>query len=99
MLMLTPTAAEAVRTITSAEGAPADAGLRFSTTDDAGTLELTVAAAPAEQDQVLTAEGSRIFLDAQAAAFLDDKILDTGLDSEGQGTFVLAQQEQGPPGS
>ncbi|ATL70494.1 hypothetical protein IU500_07795 [Nocardia terpenica] len=93
MLMLTPDAIEAVRTITSAEGTPTEAGLRISTDDGAETLQLAVASAPAEQDQVLTAEGSRIFLDEQAAAFLDDKILDTGLDADGQGTFVLAQQD------
>jgi iron-sulfur cluster assembly protein len=98
MLMLTPNAIEAVRTITSAEGTPTDAGLRISTTDGAETMSLAIAAEPAEQDQVLTAEGSRIFLDEQAAAFLDDKILDTGLDPNGQGTFVLAQQDQSGTG-
>ncbi|MEV6325794.1 hypothetical protein AB0M45_32205 [Nocardia sp. NPDC051787] len=98
MLMITPAAIEAVRSITSAEGTPADAGLRISTVDDAETLQLAVAAGPAEQDQVLDAEGSRIYLDQQAAAFLDDKILDTGLDSNGQGTFVLAQQDQDTSG-
>ncbi|WP_454197334.1 hypothetical protein [Nocardia sp. Marseille-Q1738] len=94
MLMITPAAIEAVRSITSVEGAPEDAGLRISTADDAETLQLAVAAEPAEQDQVLDAEGSRIFLDQQAAAFLDDKILDTGLTPNGQGTFVLAQQDR-----
>ncbi|WP_330230519.1 hypothetical protein OHA40_31925 [Nocardia sp. NBC_00508] len=93
MLMITPAAIEAVRSITSADGTPEDAGLRISTADGAETLQLAVSAGPAEQDQVLNAEGSRIFLDEQAAAFLDDKILDTGLDSNGQGTFVLAQQD------
>ena len=99
MLMLTPTAIEVVRNITSAEGTPADAGLRIFTDDEADTLQLTVAAIPAEQDQVLSAEGSRIFLDQQAAAFLDDKILDAGLDPNGQSTFVLAQQEQDTSGN
>ncbi|MFI5782988.1 hypothetical protein [Nocardia sp. NPDC051570] len=94
MLMLTPTALEAVRTLTSAEGTPQDAGLRIFTDDGDQSLQLAVAAVPAEQDQVLSAEGSRIFLDEKAAAFLDDKILDTGLDSDGQGAFVLAQQDR-----
>ncbi|RDI65103.1 hypothetical protein [Nocardia pseudobrasiliensis] len=97
MLMLTPTALEAVRTLTSAEGTPQEAGLRIYA-DEEQSLQLAVAAAPAEQDQVLDAEGSRIFLDQQAAAFLDDKILDTGLDADGQGAFVLAQQEQDAAG-
>lgn len=94
MLMLTPTAIEVVRDITSAEGTPDTAGLRISTTDGAETLELAVAPEPFDQDQVLSAEGSRVFLDQQAAEFLDDKILDAGVDPNGQGTFVLAQQGQ-----
>lgn len=98
MLLLTPTAIEAVRTITSVEGTPTDAGLRISTTEGAETLQMAVAAGPDEQDQVLTAEGARVFLDEQAAAFLDDKILDTGLDPNGEGGFVLAKQDQSTTG-
>ncbi|WP_062990842.1 hypothetical protein [Nocardia anaemiae] len=94
MLMLTPTAIEAVRTITSTADAPMDAGLRISATDGAETLQMAVTAGPDEQDQVVTAQGARVFLDEQAAAFLDDKILDTGQDPHGQGGFVLAQQDQ-----
>ncbi|MFD6156705.1 hypothetical protein ACFWF7_19220 [Nocardia sp. NPDC060256] len=94
MLMLTPTAIEVVRNITSGEGAPEEAGLRISTADGAETLQLEVTAVPAEQDQILTAEGSRIFLDRAAAEFLDDKVLDTGTDRNGEGGFVIAQQSQ-----
>ncbi|MEV2222832.1 hypothetical protein AB0E01_23500 [Nocardia vinacea] len=98
MLLLTPTAIEAVRTITSAEGTPTDAGLRISTTDGFETLQMAVTAGPDEQDQVLTAEGARVFLDEQAAAFLNDKILDTGVDPNGEGGFVLAKQDQSTTG-
>jgi Fe-S cluster assembly iron-binding protein IscA len=98
MLMLTPTALEAVRTITSTEGSPEGAGLRIFTAAGAETLQLSVAAAPAEQDQVLAAEGSRIFLDEQAATLLDDKILDTELDQNGNGSFVVLPQGQNTPG-
>ncbi|WP_216892440.1 hypothetical protein [Nocardia alni] len=98
MLMLTPTAVEAVRTLTSTEGAQTDAGLRISATGGANTLSMAVATRPAEQDQIITTEGSRIFLDEQAAALLDDKILDTGLDPDGQGGFVLAEQDHGATG-
>ncbi|MCU1644156.1 MAG: hypothetical protein JWN03_4431 [Nocardia sp.] len=98
MLTLTPTAIEVVRTITHAEGMPEDAGLRIFTADGSTTLQLAVAAVPAEQDQVLTAEGSRLFLDQQAAAFLNDKVLDTGQDPNGEGGFVISQQNQDPLG-
>ncbi|WP_433723140.1 hypothetical protein ACQP0C_23550 [Nocardia sp. CA-129566] len=92
MLLLTPTAIEAVRTITCTEDAPMEAGLRISAAD--GALQMAVTAGPEEQDQVVTAQGARVFLDEQAAAFLDDKILDTGQDPHGQGGFVLAEQDQ-----
>ncbi|MFX0578425.1 hypothetical protein [Nocardia nepalensis] len=94
MLLLTPTAIEAVRTITSTGDAPMEAGLRISATDGAETLQMAVTAGPEEQDRVVTTQGARVFLDEQAAAFLDDKILDTGQDHDGQGGFVLAQQDQ-----
>ncbi|NKY53579.1 hypothetical protein [Nocardia vermiculata] len=93
MLMLTPTALEAVRTITDADGMPDGAGLRITTTDGAETLQLAVAESPAEQDQIVNPDGPRVFLDEQVVGFLDDKILDTGLDPQGQGTFVLAMQD------
>ncbi|MBB5916525.1 Fe-S cluster assembly iron-binding protein IscA [Nocardia transvalensis] len=96
MLMLTPTAIEVVRTITSAEGTPQDAGLRIFTDDGAETLQLALAAEPAETDKIMDAEGSRIFLDQQAAAYLDDKILDAGVDGNGQSSFVLGSQGSEP---
>ncbi|WP_216903137.1 hypothetical protein [Nocardia alni] len=94
MLMLTPTAVQAVRAITDAQGSPEGSGLRIFTAAGAETLQLSVAEAPAEQDQVLAAEGSRIFLDEQAANMLDDKILDTELDKDGNGAFVVLPQGQ-----
>ncbi|MFI6866622.1 hypothetical protein [Nocardia sp. NPDC050406] len=97
MLMVTPTAIEAVRTITSAEGTPSDAGLRISSNDGAATLSLAIVEGPADQDQVLAVEGTRIFLDEQVAGFLEDKVLDTGLDPNGQGTFILGQQDGDAP--
>lgn len=93
MLMLTPTAVAAVRTLTSGEGTPIDAGLRIFATGGTDAFSMAITAEPAEQDQVLDTQGSRIFLDEQAAAFLDDKILDTGTDLDGQGGFILAEQD------
>jgi iron-sulfur cluster assembly protein len=92
MLLLTPTALEAVRTITAAQDAPEDSGLRIFAAADTEELQLSVAAAPADNDQVLTAEGSRIFLDQRAAAQLDDKVLDTQTDADGNGAFVIVPQ-------
>lgn len=95
MLILTPTAVEAVRDITSAKGAPGDAGLRITTPDDAESFQLAVADGPSDDDEVLTAEGARVFMDRRSAEFFDDKILDAGLDSTGNATFVVGPQATG----
>lgn len=92
MLMLTPMAVKAVRDITSTEGGPQDAGLRITTADHAETFRLRVADGPAEHDEVLNAEGARIFMDHDSAEYFDDKILDTGVDTNGNATFVVGPQ-------
>ncbi|MBO0853058.1 MAG: hypothetical protein J2P18_04750 [Nocardia sp.] len=97
MLMLSPTAVAAVRLITSSEGSPQGAGLRIFTAPEAQTLQLEVAEEPADQDQVLTAEGTRVFLDHDAATLLDDKILDAQTDPNGNEAFVVLPQPKQPP--
>lgn len=92
MLMLTPTAVQAVREITSGEGAPQEAGLRITTADEAESFRLVIAAGPSADDEVLTADGARIYLDQQSAAYFDDKILDTGIDEKGNPSFVIGPQ-------
>ncbi|MGH3622205.1 MAG: hypothetical protein ACRDQ5_10495 [Sciscionella sp.] len=96
MLALTPTALKVVRSITEDETTPDGAGLRIATSPDnttEGALELSVATAPAADDQVLTGEGARIFLEPSAAVYLDDKVLDADVDESGQPTFALAEQD------
>lgn len=98
MLALTPTAIEVVRTIMAAEGVPDGAGLRFSAANGAnpGELQMTIASGPEQDDQVLIGEGAQVFLDQQAALFLDDKILDAEVDEEGQLSFALGEQAAPP---
>jgi Fe-S cluster assembly iron-binding protein IscA len=58
---------------------PKGSGLRISATHDthgSPALALDLAAEPAAGDDVLDDDGSRVFLEAGAAALLDDKILD-----------------------
>lgn len=93
MLSLTPTALEVVRHLTTDSDVPAGTGLRIANQD--GRLALTLAAEPAAQDRVITGEGTRLFLDDEAATYLDDKILDAAVDDEGNTTFTLASQQ--PP--
>ncbi|MCO1578670.1 MULTISPECIES: iron-sulfur cluster biosynthesis protein [unclassified Crossiella] len=98
MLALTPTAIEVVRTIMAADGVPDGSGLRFSASgvDHPGELQMTIAPAPEQDDQVLVGEGAHVFLDPQAAEFLDDKILDAEVDEQGQLSFALGEQAAPP---
>jgi Fe-S cluster assembly iron-binding protein IscA len=79
MLTLTQSAKEMVRDIVDAGEAPEGSGLRIATAEDADgepALSLEVASAPAEGDQVVDEDGTRVFLEPAAASLLDDKVLD-----------------------
>ena len=93
MLAMTDAAAEAITALTAQEEG---AGLRFAVqeeSDEGAQLALSVAAAPEQEDQVLGTEGgARVFLETQAATFLDDKVLDVQQDDEGQLNFAVMQQ-------
>jgi Fe-S cluster assembly iron-binding protein IscA len=80
MLTLTESAKELVRDMVSAEDAPEGSGLRIAAAQDEGggpALSLELASEPIEGDQVLDDDGTRVFLEPEAASLLDDKILDT----------------------
>lgn len=95
MLVLTEAAAEVVKSVTSTPQAP-DAGLRIASAvaepDSPGALQVSAAPGPSENDQVVEANGARVFLEMQAAAYLDDKVLDASFDQEGKAFFSLGVQ-------
>ena len=79
MLTLTEAAKEMVRDMVSAGDAPEGSGLRIAAAhdEDGGpALSLELANEPAEGDQVLDEDGTRVFLEPAAASLLDDKVLD-----------------------
>ena len=94
MLALTDRAVEAVRDIvSSADGAPETSGLRL-TAERAGTqasFKLRVVPLPAEDDEVIEEHGARVFVEAEAAALLDDKVLDARVDQD-QVAFTVVDQ-------
>lgn len=93
MLVLTPTAVAVVNNLTTATDRPDGAGLRISAqTRGEGGLLVEIAPGPAENDEVLSGSGARVFLDPDAASYLDDKVLDANLDDEGGATFLLGTQ-------
>ena len=99
MLVLTEAAAEVVKSVTSAPQAPGGAGLRIASSapepESPGALQLTAATGPGENDQVIEAAGARVFLEPQAAIFLEDKILDARVDEQGEAHFSLGMQDPG----
>jgi iron-sulfur cluster assembly protein len=97
MLVLTETAAEVVKALTTTEQAPEGAGLRIASSApepaDPGALQVSAAAGPSENDQVIEAAGAHLYLEPKAAAYLEDKVLDAQVDGQGQAHFSLGLQD------
>jgi Fe-S cluster assembly iron-binding protein IscA len=96
MLVLTEAAAQVVKSVTETPQAPDGTGLRITqSAPEPNALQLAAAASPGDQDQIVEAAGARVFLDPQAAAYLDDKVLDAEVDTEGKVRFTLGTQGPG----
>ena len=79
MLVLTETAKELVRDMVTTGDAPEGSGVRIAAAhdEDGGpALSIEVAREPSEGDEVLEEDGTRVFLEPEAASLLDDKVLD-----------------------
>lgn len=89
MLTLTENASTIVKTLT--EQAPQDeAGLRISSSNPEHTaFAAAVTPAPEPADQVVETGGARLFLEEEAAAVLDDKVLDAQVDDQGAVSFAI----------
>jgi Fe-S cluster assembly iron-binding protein IscA len=96
MLTVTEAAAEAITALTAQEGAE-ESGLRFalqSMENEGAQLALSVAPAPEDGDRVVgTDGGAKVFLEPQAAALLDDKVLDVQQDETGDVAFAVLPQQ------
>lgn len=97
MLTLSPSAVEAVDSLLQNPEVPDEAGLRIGT---AGASQFTVGIAPepAPGDQVIEEGGARVFVEAEAAAILDQAELDARREGD-QIAFGLtsAGPENGSP--
>lgn len=95
MLIVTERATNVIRSIPERPEYPDTAGLRIAATADGKRRLSAVPAENAETgDQVIENEGARVFLDADAAARLDDQVLDAVIDDQNQVEFVLADQQE-----
>ncbi|MFF0145562.1 Fe-S cluster assembly iron-binding protein IscA [Amycolatopsis sulphurea] len=98
MLTVTEAAAEAISALTAQQGAESgDSGLRFalqSMEGEGAQLALSVAPSPEDGDRVVgTDGGAKVFLEPQAAALLDDKVLDVQQDETGDVAFAVLPQQ------
>ena len=94
MLALTDRAVEAVKEIVSSSGeAPETGGLRLSAEREGtqASFKLRLASVPAEDDAVIEERGARVFVDADAATLLEDKMLDATVDQD-QVAFTVVEQ-------
>jgi iron-sulfur cluster assembly protein len=95
-LTITHEAAEAIDMVVhSASDAPDTAGLRIArgtSPDGQEGLALSVADRPEPDDAVVEAEGTPVFLESEAAAMLDDKVLDAQVQGDQVG-FLLREQD------
>ena len=89
MLTLTENASTIVKTLTD-QSPEADAGLRISSSNEQTTaFAAAVTPQPEPADQVVESGGARLFLEPDAAAALDDKVLDAQVDEQGSVSFAI----------
>lgn len=97
VLALSDKATEAIERILARPEVPEGAGVRIAssapTTDARGPsdLQLGLAAAPDDGDEVIEEAGARVFLEDTVAELLDDKLLDVDRSGE-QLRFSISRQ-------
>ena len=98
MLTITHDAAEAIRSALEAPELPESAGVRIATISTAlngrgPTITVDLALAPHADDEILLSEGAQVFVDPDAAAVLENKLLDVRLEPGGKLHFSLVDQD------
>lgn len=94
LLALTDRAVEAVKDIVSSSGETSETGGLRMTAEGSGSqanFKLRVVPLPAEDDAVIEEHGARVFVEANAATLLDDKVLDATTDRD-QVAFMVVDQ-------
>jgi iron-sulfur cluster assembly protein len=91
MLTLTDNAVSAIRALISQPEQPPESGLRImGQGEGVPPFQLALADTPADGDQVIEANGARVFLDSDAAEVLADKSLDAEVDGQGAVAFSVS---------
>jgi len=90
MLALTENVTDIVKKLT--EEVPEISALRIATEADGESLSVSPADHGEADDQVIQQDGATVYVDGPASEFLADKVLDGGVDEEGNIQFALGQQ-------
>ncbi|MET7965513.1 iron-sulfur cluster biosynthesis family protein [Micromonospora sp. NPDC005305] len=93
MLTMTDNAVLVIRDLANQQDVAEEGGLRIAADTDAGSLSIELVEQPAQGDQVIDAQGARIFLDADAAELLNDTSVDATVDDEGIVQFGFTDKE------
>lgn len=94
MLALTPNATSVIKDLTTQPQIPDGSGLRIAAAGDgSGELQLSLQAVPVPGDEVIDAEGARVFLEPATANLLSDQMLDAQVSDGGAGFYLTAQGE------
>jgi iron-sulfur cluster assembly protein len=93
MLMITQDAAEAITHALAEE--PDSSGFRiaertYSLNGSGPAIQMELASAPEDEDEVIEDQGVRLFVDPRAAKTLDGKVLDAEIE-EGEVRFALLE--------
>jgi iron-sulfur cluster assembly protein len=90
VLALTENVTDIVKKL--AEEVPEISALRIATESDGESLSVSPADHAESDDQVIEQDGATIYVDGPASEFLSDKVLDGGVDGDGNIQFALGQQ-------
>ncbi|MEE6273554.1 adhesin [Georgenia wangjunii] len=91
MLTLTETAKSAIVGITAQAGLPETGGVRIALAQESDQIELSLVPEPEAGDDVIDAEGARVFVQDAASPVLADHTLDAAESAEGIGFALVAQ--------
>jgi iron-sulfur cluster assembly protein len=93
MLTITDSAVSAIRGLTSQPDLPIETGIRIMKQGEgAPSFQLALTEGPAAGDQVVEEGGARVFVDAAAAAVLEDKALDAQVNEQGDIAFRISDR-------
>lgn len=91
MLTITDTARIAIESILAGTADPDHSGLRIAKRVEDGALALSIQDSPIDGDDVIGSAGALVFVESEAAAALDGKVLDASAGPTGAVEFRIAQ--------